>query len=80
MLFWTIAAPDDYIDLTMDLTFDSEIQNDTLCVDVPINDDNLCETDEIFDVTLTTADPAVTLDPDTGTVTIIDDDGKSVYS
>ena len=64
----------------MDLTFDSGNQNNMLCVDVSINDDNLCEDDEMFDISLSTLDPAVTLDPDTGSVTIIDDDGKSVYS
>ena len=63
----------------MDLTFDSG-NNDMLCVDVPINDDNLCEANEAFDVSLSTLDSAVTLDPNTGSVTIIDDDCKSVYS
>ena len=59
----------------MNLTFNSGNQDNMLCVDVPINDDNLCEADEMFSVSLTTVDPAVTLDPDSGTVTIVDDDG-----
>ena len=62
----------------MDLTFNSGNQDAMLCIDVPIDNDNLCEADEIFDVTLTTLDPAVTLDPDTGIVTITNDDGKSI--
>ena len=71
---------DDYSSTMMDLTFDSGNQDDILCVDVPINNDTLCETDEMFNVTLTTLDSAVILDPSTGTVTIVDDDGKYVYS
>ncbi len=67
--------PDDYVDVTtMTLTFDSGI--DTIRVDIPIVDDNLCEADEIFQVNLATADPDVNLDPATGFVTIIDDDGE----
>ena len=64
----------------MDLTFDSGNQDDMLCVDIPINNDTLCEADEMFNVTLSTLDPAVTLDPTAGTVTIIDDDGKPSYA
>ena len=47
-----------------------------LCVDVPINDDNLCEANEVFNVILTTDDEAVTFDLNSGIVTIVDDDSK----
>ncbi len=58
----------------MTLTFDSGI--DTIRVDIPIINDNLCEPDEVFQVNLATTDPDVNLDPATGFVTIIDDDGE----
>ncbi len=67
--------PDDYVDVTsMILTFNSVV--DTIQVNIPIVDDNLCEADDIFQVNLATADPDVNLNPATGFVTIKDDDGK----
>ncbi len=68
--------PDDYVDVTsMILTFNSVV--DTIQVNIPIIDDiNLSEADEIFQVNLATADLDVNLDPATGFVTIKDNDGK----
>ncbi len=58
----------------MILTFGAGV--DTIRVDIPIINDNLCEPDEIFQLNLDTADPDVNLDPATGFVTIQDDDGE----
>ena len=57
----------------MSLTFDGS--NTRECSEVPITDDNIYEDDETFSVTLTTGDEDVTLEPDSGVVTITDDDG-----
>ncbi len=58
------------------LTFSSSVTQ--LAVDIPITNDLLTEIDEIFQVTLTTLDGDVNLNPATGFVTIIDDDRKPV--
>ncbi len=68
-------VPDDYVDIQgMVLNFNSGV--DTIQVNIPIVDDNLCEADEIFQLNLATTDPDVNLNPATGFVTIKDDDGK----
>ncbi len=59
------------------LTFSSSITE--LAVDIPITNDLFTEIDEIFQVTLTTVDGDVNLNPATGFVTILDDDRKPVY-
>ena len=67
----------------MDLEF-SDINfikgNDrTLCADIPIIDDDLCEEPETFSVTLTEMDSNVVLNGQRrGTVTILDNDGMRV--
>ena len=71
-----LAGTDDYTSTMVNLTFNSGNQDDILCVNVSINNDTLCEANEMFNVALTTTDPTVTLDPDTGNVTIVDDDSK----
>ena len=48
-----------------------------LCIDIPIENDDICEGDETFQVTLSDNDPNTrTVAPTLATVTIIDDDGK----
>ncbi len=59
------------------LTFSSSVTQ--LAVDIPITNDLFTEIDEIFQVTLTTLDGDVNLNPATGFVTIIYDHRKPVY-
>ena len=56
------------------LTFDSTTSE--IWLDVPIIDDDLCENDEIIDLLLTTSSPDVNLNPASGEIIIIDDDGN----
>ena len=63
----------------MPVVFDAGSINDMMCVEIPIIDDNLCEGNEQFQVSLQNNDPTnVNLAPGraTGTVSIIDNDGK----
>ena len=59
--------------MTTDLTFGSGAV--TKMVMIVIHDDLLVEDSEFFNVTLTTTDPRVTVEPDAATVTIEDVDG-----
>jgi len=59
--------------LTTELTFGSGAV--TKMVMIVILDDLLVEDSEFFNVTLTTTDPRVTVEPDAATVTIEDVDG-----
>ena len=49
-----------------------------MCVNIPIVNDVICEGQESFTISLVNTDPNVILQPgrSSGTVTIIDDDGK----
>ena len=51
-----------------------------MCVNVTITVDDIYENDETFTVTVSTDDTQVVVEPDreTGTVTIIDEDGTSI--
>ena len=65
----------------MPVVFNAGNIDDMMCVQIPIVDDTLCEGNEQFQVSLQNNDPAnVNLAPGraTGTVTIIDNDGKVV--
>ena len=68
-------APGDYTAITnMELTFSATVQPQT--VPITIADGNVVEGLKTFNVTLTTTDNAVVLNPMTATVDIQDDDGK----
>ena len=76
--YWSsLSGGEDYTSITMVLTFDGS--NTRGCSDVPITDDVIYEDDETFSVTLTTGDGDVTLEPDSGVVTITDEDGGLSY-
>ena len=60
----------------MVLTFDSTTSE--IWLEVPIVDDDLCEENETIGLLLTTSSPDVNLDPATGEIIIIDDDGNVV--
>ena len=69
-----IADPDDYTETSQMLTFMEGISD--VCTSIRITDDNVLEDDESFLLTLTTSEPRVTLDPEQGSVLIIDDDSE----
>jgi hypothetical protein len=50
------------------------------CVNISIEDDGILEGPEDFNVMLSTSVDRVVLDPDMATVTIADNDGKSIFS
>ena len=70
-------AGGDYTPLTTDLTFGNATV--TKMVTLFILDDLFVEDSEFFNVTLTTTDPSVTLEPDAATVTIEDVDGMLLH-
>ena len=70
------AAGSDYTPVTTDLTFNSTNEAIPQTVTIPILDDLLLESSEVFNVTLTTNNSNVTLLPNLTTVTIEDVEGK----
>ena len=48
---------------------------DEVCLNITINDDNLCEGNEAFSVVLQSNDTALSLPP-AATIIIVDDDGR----
>ena len=76
----TVTPPQDYVPISSPITFTPLNQNQVQCRDITVNDDLICEADETIQVALTTAeDPnEVRLSPASATVTIIDNDGRSV--
>ena len=70
------TAPDDFLLLTNQLTFNpgSGLQQD--CATITVVSDTILEDDERFSVVLTTTDPDVTIDPNTTVITLNNDDSK----
>ena len=71
-------SPDDYLSLTVILTFPA--CETRACEEVTIIDDDILETTESFNATLTRTpnlDPRITLDPFNAVVIILDNDGRS---
>ena len=64
----------DYLDITEALIFDSVTPR--ICRTVTIVDDGDQETNEFFTLRLTTSDSSLILNPASGTVTIIDNEGE----
>ena len=73
-----ISGGEDYVLTSVTLTFNGT--NTKACTDIPITPDDDYEENETFFVSLTTPDSNVTLNPDRGAVTIIDDDGMTKSS
>ena len=71
------TAPDDYTSVENVLTFSPGV-NESCTTIIPIVDDSVLESDEVFSVTLSTTDSDVSLDPASATVTILDNDGKTI--
>ena len=63
----------DYTAVTTELIFDPD--NSRRCVSIGLVDDSLLEPSEEFEVSLTTDEEQVTVDPDRAVVTILDTDG-----
>jgi hypothetical protein len=78
LLLWS-AGPADYGAINAPIIFNPGQEDQQMCRQIPIFDDIICEGDEVFNVALQSNDPAVNLIPplNAGTVTIIDDDGKT---
>ena len=77
--FPDLSESEDFAGGNFQLTFDE--QNDEVCTDITITNDDELEEDERFRVTLTldgTTTTNVVLQPDTGEVTITNDDGTHV--
>ena len=68
----------DFTSVTTQLTFQPSQANVPQCEDVPIQEDIILETNESFTVELSTTDPDVILDPQSATVTIMDDDSMCI--
>ena len=65
----------DYIGGSIPVTYFPLITEAIICVTYPIIDDVALESFELFGVTLTSTDPAVTFLIDSGAVLIADNDG-----
>ena len=70
------TEPDDYqtIDSELVFGFDSERQ----CVSISLGDDGVLENTEELQISLSSEETAVILDPEKAVVSILDTDGKSV--
>ena len=69
-----LAAGLDYTTVSRNLTFNAAVASQT--VPIIITDDLIVERSEIINLTLTSTDPTVILNPSTSTVTIEDVDSK----
>ena len=67
---------EDYDAVSVELVFNATVSRS--CGEIPITDDPLVEPPESFNVTISTGDPPVILDPPTSIVTIVDNDGMLV--
>ena len=63
----------EYIDNSLEFTPEGE---NTVCTNIPIQDDRTQEGFEVFSVELGTPSGVISGSPDVATVTITDDDGK----
>ena len=76
-----IGGSDDYMSGPYNVTFPAGMT--TTVLDVPINNDNICESSETFIVTINTSSLSERVtheDPGQATVTIMDDDGELLYA
>ncbi len=75
---WISAGNKDYQLMTAQLRFSPSQEHQ--CLNITILDDTILESEEDFQVSLMTVMERVTLDPDTTTITVADDDGKQIIS
>ena len=74
MAFFPALAPADYTTLTQTITLDSDTTS--VQVMISINDDDLCESDEGFEITLTSLNDNCAVINSSVPVLIIDNDGE----
>ena len=72
---FSFPDPADYNGGTFPLLFTS-LTSGPVCASVVITNDNICEGDETFNIQLSTSDSNISLNPDAGTATIVDNDGN----
>ncbi len=68
------TAPGDYQQTVALLTFNSTVNR--LCTTIEVVDDNVFESDEVFYVIIGDTNSSITISPESGVVTIEDNDGK----
>ena len=73
-----LAAPEDYMGTSVDLTFSKTVRRD--CVRIPVRNDSIAEPPEVYTVVINSTDPDVRLPTPMSTVTIEDDDGGTLQS
>ena len=71
------TEPEDYEAVSFDLTFDSE--RDRGCALIRLQDDDMLENTEEFQLSLVTDEEPVILEPDRAVVSILDTDGMKTY-
>ena len=70
------TAANDYVPILEDLTFSASVTE--ICRNITTLEDGFLESDETFNLDLTTTDGNVILNPDRAVVTIVNDDGESL--
>ena len=75
-----VSGDSDYVESSVDVFLGRETEEETVTIE--IIPDNLLEEDEVFLLSLQIRDTAVPviLQPDSASVTIIDDDGKTILN
>ena len=73
-----LAAPEDYMGTSVDLTFSKTVRRD--CVTIPVRNDSIAEPPEVYTVVINSTDPDVRLPTPMSTVTIEGDDGGTLQS
>ena len=72
------TADEDYTSNSLSKTFDAS--TNTLCIGVPIEDDDIAESIEFFDLLLSSSDPAVIITRPKCPVAIVNNDSKQSLS
>ena len=77
LLFST--EPGDYIELNETLVLQGD-QSSPLCINITVNQDNLTEANEIFQIHLLSGDPVLqVIEPSLADVIIVNSDGTSIH-
>ena len=76
---WFFIAPDDYSSIDIPLVFvPDDLSNRSLCENISIASDLVVENTEVFTLSLSTMDSAVSLQLESSPVNITDDSGEEV--
>lgn len=74
--FFSLSAPADYTDTTIPVAYTSTSPTQ-MCVTIPLENDDLFESAEVFLVELSNLQGTIPVAPTTVPVIVEDDDGKS---